>query len=128
MSKNYDFGDWLKNFVKIYKDRKDDKIYKHRFSSNSSFNNQFKVILRTYENIFGEYPQFYRSQLLLSDIISIKKMELKDLIENTDPCSFEEWRIFSNNVNILVDEMEIIGKYKQMLETKHKSEEKHDIN
>ena len=127
MSKNSNFGDWLKNFVKIYKDRKDDRVYKHRFSSNN-FNNQFKVILRTYENIFGEYPEFYRSQLLLSDIIAIRKMELKYLIENTDPCSFEEWKIFSNNVNILVDEMEIIEKYKQMLETKHKSEEKHDIN
>ena len=128
MDKNFNFRDWLKNFVKIYKDTKDDRVYKHRFSSITSFNNQFKVILRTYENIFGEYPQFYRHQLLLGDIIVIRKMELKYLIENTDPCSIEEWRIFSNNVNILVNEMEIIKKYKQMFERKHKSEEKHDIN
>lgn len=113
------FEDWFKEFIKIYKDNKNDNIYKRRFTDKKNLKDQFIVIKKMYEMANKQEPDFYRCALLIDDIILTRKMEFNKLISKFDNGSAKDYRILSDNINILVEEMELLEDFKESLERKH---------
>lgn len=131
-----EWRNWLEPFVSLFTEKEKANnilpIYRHRFSCPANLKQQLGVAYTAYETIVchnnsEKKLDYYSKSNIISQIVSIRHSELKRLTENLseyNPIANSDYeyfiRIYSENVQIIADEISMLVMHQNKLDKDHK--------